>query len=195
MPPQHSEYEQAIAERFEALPEVVQNAILSADMETRLRELSDKHQLHVDKWSALQDEVMLALLGIRPAEDLQKHIRESADIPDEVASALAADISQIIFEPIREELERELEHPEAKKEERSEIEEARAKLLESSAARNVPSVEPSASIPAPILAATPPAPQPVQKAVRGPASGAYKSGEASAVRKDVRDDPYREVPV
>lgn len=195
MPPQHSEYEQAIAERFEALPEVVQNAILSADMEARLRELSEKHQLHVDKWGALQDEVMLALLGVRPAEDLQKNIREHADIPDEVAPALAADISQTIFEPIREELERELEHPEARKEERSEIEEARAKLLESSVARNVPSVESIEPVPAPIVAATPPPPPPVQKVVRGPASGAYKSGEASAARKDVRDDPYREVPV
>jgi len=202
MPPQHHEFEQAIAEQFQALPQVVQDAILSADTEARLRELSDKHKLHVDKWGALQDQVMLALLGIRPAEDLQKNIRESANIPDETAAALASDISQIIFEPIRQELERELEHPEAKDVEKSDVEEARSKLLESSAARNAPAPTPApvlapqpAALATPVIAATPPPAPPTEKVVRAPASGAYKPGEASAVRKDVRDDPYREAPV
>ena len=51
-----------IGEQFKKLPKVVQDAILSADVEMHMRELADKHKLHFDQWSALENEVMFALL-------------------------------------------------------------------------------------------------------------------------------------
>lgn len=186
-----------IQERFKELPRVVQSAITSADIQKHLRELADVEKLHVDQWQLLENNVMLTLLGFQEVDGLAKNLHEDLDITEDQARKLAGEVSRIVFEPVREELERELEHPEAETKEKSDIEEARSKLLESSAARNVPTPtlapEPVAA-PAPIMAATPPAAAPVQKAVRAPASGAYKPGEASAARKDVRDDPYREVP-
>ena len=199
MPPQHSEYEKAIAEQFETLPHVVQEAILSADVETRLRELWQKHQLHVDQWASLQDEVMLTLLGLRPVEKLQENIRARAGVPDAIAASLAEEISHSVFEPIRQELERELEHPEAKEEKLSDVEAARASVLQGAeskdaATKTLTTALPPTPAPSPVQPATPPPPPPVEKVVRGPVSGAYAAGSPSTMRKDVHDDPYREPP-
>ena len=165
--------EETIRARIGELPKVVQNAITSADVQKRLRALADSHKLHIDQWQTLENQVMLALLGFLPVEELEDQIKSQVGVRPEVATALATDISRIVFEPIRQELEQELEHPQAKEGQMSGVETARAQLLEKqkSAPEN-----------------TPPAP----KVDRGPASDAYKPGEQSATRKSIEDDPYRE---
>jgi hypothetical protein len=174
-----------LKERFKQLPKVVQDAITSADVEKRMRALADTNKLHLDQWEALENEVMLALLGFQPVEDLQKNIKSEVGVDDTAAAGLAADISKIVFEPVREQLERELEHPEAKAEDVSAVEAARRQALgaESSAAK-APAVVP----------ATPPSPAPDAKAVRAPISEVYKPGQVSSERKNIHDDPYREPP-
>ena len=154
----------------------------------------------------------MALLGMMPIEKLQENIQNGVKVSGEIAAILAADTSRIVFEPIREELERELEHPEAKAETVSGVEQARAQELEKgSGVSNEPAVsyqvsaispEPKNSADSrqlkaessPVIPATPPAAPPVAKAVRAPTSNAYKAGEPSAARKNVHDDPYRESP-
>ena len=94
--------------RFLQLPKALQNAITSADVEKKLRGLSETHKLHLDQWQKLENEVMLALLGFQRVENLETNIKNEVGIADEEAKALAVDIADTIFEPIREELEREL---------------------------------------------------------------------------------------
>jgi hypothetical protein len=161
------ELDTKLQERFKQLPKVVQDAITSADVEKRMRTLADTQKLHLDQWEALENEVMLALLGFQPVEDLEKNIKSEVNVSDEVASTLASEVSKIVFEPIREELERELAHPSA------------------------PTAPPTPAV----LPATPPAPPNEEKSVRAPASENYKPGEPSTERKVVHDDPYREPPV
>ncbi|MEK7134064.1 MAG: hypothetical protein AAB804_03260 [Patescibacteria group bacterium] len=175
--------DQALKERFAKLPKVVQDAIMSADVEKHMRELAETHKLHLDQWQTLENEVMLALLGVQKAEDLEKNIKSEVGVPNDIAKALTENISKIVFEPIRAELERELEHPEAKAAEVSGVEAARAQVLGENAPAT-PAVAP----------ATPPAEPPTQKVERAPVSTAYKGGETSAVRVAVADDPYREPP-
>lgn len=189
------ELEKSLQERFELLPKVVQDAISSADVEKHLRELADTHKLHLDQWQSLENEVMLALFGFQPIKELQTNIKKVVGVTDEIAAALAADISRVVFEPIRQELERTLEHPEAKAKEVSGVETTRSQILKDAAPADSggpPPVPPPP--PAPVLPATPPAPPTTEKVVRGPASGAYKSGNSSVARKDIHDDPYREPP-
>jgi len=184
---QQEELEALLKERLLQLPKVVQQAIASSDLEKHLRELADTHKLHLDQWQTLQNEVMLALLGFQPAEDLGKNIKDHIVVPSETANALAEDISRIVFQPIREELERELEHPDAKTAEVSGVEGMRTQVLNDQTAASVlatPVVQP----------ATPPAPSPEGKVVRAPVSESYKAGETSVARKSVHDDPYREPP-
>lgn len=97
--------------RFKELPQALQTAILSTDIEKKLRELSEVHKLHLDQWQGLENEVMLALLGFQPGENLGENIKNAIGISDEDAQALAEDISDAIFKPIRTDLERALGKP------------------------------------------------------------------------------------
>lgn len=201
------ELDKELAARLRDLPKVVQDAIESADIEKRLRELATTHQLHIDQWQLLENEVMLTLLGFAEPERLQENIEKEAKVPADVAAVLAADISRVVFEPIRQELERELEHPAAKEREASDVEAARTQVLAGGekTTSGTPQTEPlpppppvqlatPPPPPPPVQPATPPATPPTQKVIRGPASGAYVAGTPSSVRKDVVDDPYRESP-
>ncbi len=212
-----------LKERLKQLPKPVQRAIQSAELEKNLRGLSDKHRLHLDQWQLLENEVMLALLGFQPAENLESNIRKEVGVEAGVARALTEDISKTVFEPIRQELERELEHPEAKEKEETDVERARREALRDSAEAEAPINTPQTA-PTPVQPAatsmsaenTPPAPRPApsadpaqaqpapqqpanpkpeQKITRPSDSTAYKPGEASSNRRSVEDDPYRELPL
>src|SRR3989344_1592496 len=171
------ELNEKIRERFKELPKVVQNAITSADVQKELRALADTNNLHLDQWQLLENDVMLTLLGFQPTEELADHLKADLDVSTEVAASLAAEISMIVFEPIRAELERELAQPSAQ-------------AAEAVAAPTAPAAP---SAPA-VLPATPPAEPPTTKIIRAPVSESYKAGEASTDRKSVHDDPYREQP-
>lgn len=192
-------FAQKLQERFAQLPKVVQDAITSADVEKQLRALAETHKLHIDQWAALENEVMLALLGFQPAQDLAKNIAAEVGLPADAAQALAADISKVVFEPVRGELERNLEHPEAKAEAKTGAEQVRDQVLaaEGGTPPAAPAVAPAqnAAATAPSAAAAEAA-APAKPAVeRTPVAESYKPGESSAARAAVHDDPYREPPV
>ena len=164
-----------LEERLKSLPKVVQNAITSAGVESHLRMLAETHKLHLDQWQVLENNVMLTLLGFQDPKELKQNIKDDVGVSDEIAGAIAADISRIVFEPIREELERALEHPDAQAKDETGVEKMTAQIL----------------APAPIA----PIPtNPDSKAIRAPLSDVYKAGETSTDRKTVHSDPYRESP-
>ena len=68
--------EDKLQERFLALPKAVQEAISSSDVEKHLRELSEVHKLHLDQWQKLENEVMLTLLGLEEAENLEENLKK-----------------------------------------------------------------------------------------------------------------------
>lgn len=191
------ELKQLIEERLASLPTVVQNAIASSDIQKRLRELSDTHKLHLDQWESLEHVVMLTLLGIQPIEDLEKNIVSEVSVSADAARELAENINKIVFEPIRQELERQLEHPEAKEKQFTGVEAARNQALAGAAAESAPLAPVTPPQPAAPAAkpATPPAPAPEVKVARPDDGSNYVPGVTSAQRATVHDDPYREPPV
>ena len=160
--------QEKLSSRFKELPKVVQNAILSADVEAHMRELADHHKLHFDQWTGLENEVMFALLGFQPVEELASNIEKEVDVSHETAVALADDISHIVFAPIRKALEEELPL-------------AGNAQIESTTA-------PAQSAPG----GTPAPAPPEEKSIRESLSGSYSAGGASHERKSVEGDPYRE---
>jgi hypothetical protein len=182
------ELQAQLDERFKALPPVVRNAITSADVQKQLRAVADQHKLHLDQWGKLENEVMLTLLGFADAAKFPENIRSEVGVSAEEASLLANEISTIVFEPIRQELERGLEHPDAKAKEITPEEAARQQAIASETAPTPPSTTPG------VLPATPPAAPQTEKAVRAPISSSYTSRQASSERKVVDGDPYRELP-
>lgn len=177
------------------LPPVVQRAIMSADVEKQLRSLAETHKLHLDQWQVLENLVMMTLLGIRQIEAMENNIQREVGVTVEVAEELTENINKIVFEPIREELERQLEHPEAKEKEVSGVEAARNQALAGAEVQPVVETPPAPPPTPPVQPATPPPPMPEAKVARPSDSSAYKPGETSAQRATVHDDPYREPPV
>lgn len=176
----------ALAERFSTLPKVVQDAITSADVQKHLRDLAEHHKLHVDQWQVLENNVMLTLLGFQPVAELTQHLKRDLSITEEVATELAQSISEMVFAPIRGEMERALSHPTATQEVLSDVEAVRAQELNTTS-------QPASAAPATpaVTPATPPSPAPEQKAERTQIAPTY-TGSASHERKTIEGDPYRE---
>lgn len=186
--------EHEIQNRFKSLPLVVQRSIKSASVEKHLRDLANVHKLHVDQWELLENEVMMTLLGFSPPDQLETHLRDSLKIAPDTAHLLAVDINTAVFEPIRNELERELEHPEAPKAARTEVENARESIL-SDAERKSDSQTPEERV----LPQATMEPQRQEKpkteapkSIRAPISETYKPAEPSRERAAIDGDPYRE---
>ena len=141
---------------------------------------------------------MLALLGIKSPNDLQENIQKELSIPTETASALTKDISQMIFEPVREELERELDHPQAKEGEVSDLDQVQTELLAEAKhdGATIPELLPKvdfSKVVLPVQSVAPTTPPPTksdEKAVR--AAAPTSAAEPSATRKAIANDPYRE---
>ncbi len=188
---ENTEFKQLIQERFERLPKVVRNAILSADVQKHMRELAEKQNLHIDQWETLENEVQMTLLGILRSEDLAANIQKEVGVSGDVATILASQISETIFEPIRKELERLLEHPDAAATKETGVEQMRTQVLANSQTPAAPDQAPAS--PAPTIApATPPAPPLTQKVERAQLPPTYAKSVASHERKAIEGDPYRE---
>lgn len=178
--------EEELKTRFLELPPTLQDAITSADVDERLREISTSNKLHLDQGQKLENEVMLALLGIQGLDKLEENIKNEVGVPAETANALANDIAEKIFLPIREKLEQELgDKPEAGSQE--------------PVATNSNSVSPASATgyelqatSSAVLPATPPPPPKTERAIRAPVSESYMSQTPSHERKAIDGDPYRE---
>lgn len=154
-----TDFNKQLEERFAQLPKVVQDAITSADVEKHLRELAETHKLHLDQWEKLENEVMLALLGFQRAEDLAENIQKEVNVDASTAAQIAADISTIVFVPIRQELERDLSHPDAVAKQETGVDTVRAQVL-SAEAHDAAVEAPPMPAPAPAAPAAAPAEAP-----------------------------------
>ncbi|MBM3260829.1 hypothetical protein FJY93_00225 [Candidatus Kaiserbacteria bacterium] len=168
------DFEKVMHERFAQLPPSIQAAITSADVETHLRELAKTHQLHLDQWNLLENEVMLTLLGLQQMSQLKDNIMKEVGVSDQVATELANDITQNVFQPIRDELEQLLEHPASQPD------------TPPSASGAAQASTPASTTPTP----TPPTPD--IKVARAATPSTYLSQTPSHERKTIDGDPYRE---
>lgn len=163
-----------LANRLKELPEVVQSAIMGASVQQHLRALADTHKLHLDQWQVLENEVVMTLMGLQPADELESNIQREVEVDAAMARTLATDIALNVFEPIRKELERQLEHPDAEE----------APKASKNGSDNVPASQEEI-----ITAAKP-------KVRREGVPVAYASGQPSSERTGsvdaVNADPYRE---
>lgn len=97
-----SEIEQRLAE----LPQDVRDAVLSAQLGENVRKIGQGHGLHIDQIGTLEDEVMLVMLGFFEPEAFSGQIAAQLQIPAADAGAIAGEVNQQIFLPIRESLKR-----------------------------------------------------------------------------------------
>jgi hypothetical protein len=99
-----ADYTQQIQDAFNSLPKVVQEAITDADIQAQLRQLAKSYSLHLDKWVELENEIMLAIVGISEPRDLPENIVERVGLTHEQAVKITQAVAAIVFDPIQEKL-------------------------------------------------------------------------------------------
>lgn len=169
-----NDIEHVLQERFAELPESVQQAITDASVEEKLRNLAEKHKLHLDQWVLLEREIMLTLLGIEDPEDMVKNIAESVRTDKDTAQQLVNDIAVEVFQPVREQMQRELD-------ETPEEQGAAPAAPRSNASRDSVPAEPADDTG-----------KQEEEKKRPSDAATYRPGEKSTERRDVQGDPYRE---
>lgn len=90
-----------IQQRFEELPDDVQRAIQSSDLEKKLEEIGTKRKLHIDQVGILGDETRLVMLGFSDPSEFAATLAQQLKIGRVDAEAIAEDVSQDVFVPIR----------------------------------------------------------------------------------------------
>lgn len=94
--------QQQIEERIAELPEDIQAAIASSDVDEKIRLIGQAHNLHIDQMEALNDEIMMGMLGFINLDDLPHGIEERVRVTSQEAQAITDAANQEIFHSIRE---------------------------------------------------------------------------------------------
>ena len=93
-------YNAQIEERINSLPKKVQDVLRSGALSESLRALAKKYKIHYDKWEMLENDILLILLSIKPAEELPVAISKT-ELGAENAQKLYNDLIEYVFKPMR----------------------------------------------------------------------------------------------
>ncbi len=94
--------EQQVQTRLAELPADVRDAIQSADLTHKMQSIGKEHQLHLDQLTALEQEIMMIMLGFSDPSEFVQNVVEEVHVTQEVADAITKEVSEQIFLPIRE---------------------------------------------------------------------------------------------
>lgn len=92
---------QELRARYKNLPEDVQDAINSINVEEVLEEIRKKFSLHLDQAGELADETYSLMHGITAPEQFVGNIAKRCRISKDTAKELAEEVNKRIFYPIR----------------------------------------------------------------------------------------------
>jgi len=95
-----------IIERYRDLPEDLQQALVSASNSKIIVAVGKKSGLQIDKIGELADETGLVMLGITPPGEFIRNLARRLELDPEKAKAVAEEINQQIFQPVRESLKK-----------------------------------------------------------------------------------------
>lgn len=95
-----------LQERLAQLPEDVRSAVLSVEWEQKVQAIGARHQLHIDQVGALGDATLMAMLGMFDLSEYPARLGQDVKVPADQAAAIAKEVSDEIFMPIRESLKK-----------------------------------------------------------------------------------------
>ncbi len=98
------EIQDIIQEQFKSLPKVIQETILDSKWQDKIRRIVKVNNLHVDQGAAIENLVLITMLGIEIPEDFVKNAKEYAKVNDEQAQNISAQVEREIFGDIRKKL-------------------------------------------------------------------------------------------
>ena len=93
-----------LKEKFLNIPEDIQEAISSNEVNEKLLALADKYELQFDEAEELTKEIGYIMLGLRQKKDFVKNIQKASGLNFEKSKEMAEEINNTIFADIRESL-------------------------------------------------------------------------------------------
>lgn len=94
------------SKRYNSLPPEVKSLIYSPEMLMIIRQVAQKHQLHIDQTGILEDETNSVMLGFTSATEFAAALSSSIGVDENKAKTLAQDINNLLFEKIRESMKK-----------------------------------------------------------------------------------------
>lgn len=98
--------EETILKRYESLPDDLKEALMGVATADAIYEIGRKANLNVEKIGTLAEEIGLIILGFVPSENFISDLKKVLEANEEKASAIAAEVNERVFIPIRESLKR-----------------------------------------------------------------------------------------
>ncbi len=96
-----TESKNIMQEQIKKLPKEVRDALASDEISAKIRTVGNTHHLHIDQIGTLEDEVILAMIGLSELADLPDQLVEQLSISKTDADALVNDINDTVFVPIQ----------------------------------------------------------------------------------------------
>lgn len=94
---------------MQMLPPPVRNYLASGKYTIVAKDLTAKHELHLDQGGILEREIMLLLMGIENPSEFMATLTGEAKIPEPVVKEIMMEINQGIFMPLQEEMRKGVE--------------------------------------------------------------------------------------
>lgn len=99
-----NETKNIIQEHFDDLPPVIQDVVLHSNWQAKIRSIVQKHKLHIDQGAAIENLVLITMLGIETPEGFIENAKEHARVDETQAFQISADVEREIFHEIRQKL-------------------------------------------------------------------------------------------
>ncbi len=91
-----------IKEKFDALPQSIQEMILSTNYQDTLIEIGKQYQLNVEQMGILERETTLVMMGLTPTKNFEVELTRELHVDKFKGSQIVKDINEKIFLRIRE---------------------------------------------------------------------------------------------
>jgi hypothetical protein len=90
-----------IQEKYDALPQELQDAISSSEISTALKDIGEKNGLHIDQIGILVDMVGLVMLGLMPSNEFVDNLTSEIEISEDTATTITNEINEQILSKLR----------------------------------------------------------------------------------------------
>lgn len=100
------ETQKIIQEQMKRIPEDVATAIISVEYQSKLQEVVKRQHLMIDQAGKLEMETTLVMIGLEPITDYTANLQRELELTTMRAKEIAADVSENIFKPVRESLQK-----------------------------------------------------------------------------------------
>jgi hypothetical protein len=101
----NEEIQQLIQDRFDLLPTPLREAILSADLDTKIQNISKKNSLMLNQVGTLESAILLVLTGFKTPQEINGFLTSEGGFTPQKANDVLKQVEEEIFAPVKNHLE------------------------------------------------------------------------------------------